>query len=70
MLDLVQCLEWLGLIWDSKQFILKVPERRINDTKDFRDIIQKNILKFERPYAVLIRRKNLSISLVTGIVTN
>ena len=28
----VQSLEWLGLIWNSKAFSLKIPERRISDT--------------------------------------
>lgn len=28
----VQSLEWLGLIWSSKTFSLKISERRISDT--------------------------------------
>ena len=27
----VQKLEWLGLFWDSEQFSLYIPDRRIND---------------------------------------
>lgn len=28
----VQFLEWLGLIWNSSEFTITVPDRRINDT--------------------------------------
>ncbi|CAC5414635.1 unnamed protein product [Mytilus coruscus] len=37
--DPVQCLEWLGLIWDSKSFSLAVSERRLNDAEESLDNI-------------------------------
>ncbi|CAC5400374.1 unnamed protein product [Mytilus coruscus] len=37
--DPVQCLEWLGLIWDSISFSLAVSERRLNDAKESPDNI-------------------------------
>ncbi|VDI00679.1 Hypothetical predicted protein [Mytilus galloprovincialis] len=41
--DPVQCLKWLGLIWDSVIFILAVSKRRLNDTKESLDNILKKV---------------------------
>lgn len=30
----VQCLEWIGLVWDSRLYSLSIPNRRIADTNE------------------------------------
>ncbi|XP_071160888.1 uncharacterized protein [Mytilus edulis] len=66
----VQCLEWLGLIWDSKDFTLKVPERRIKDTKNSLDIILKSFSNLNARMLAQFAGRIISMSPVMGNVTN
>ncbi|CAC5421896.1 unnamed protein product [Mytilus coruscus] len=65
-----KCLEWLGLIWNSKHFTLKVPERRINDTKDSLRIILKSFSNLNARMLAQFVGRIISMSPVMGNVTN
>jgi hypothetical protein len=68
--DPVQCLEWLGLIWDSKGFTLSIPERRINGARESFENILKLFPDISTRKLAQITGRIISMSPVMGNITN
>ncbi|CAC5419533.1 unnamed protein product [Mytilus coruscus] len=68
--DPVQCFEWLGLIWDSKNFSLAVSERRLNDAKESLDNILNEFPIISARQVAQFTGRIISMSQVMGNVTS
>jgi len=66
----IQCLEWLGLIWDSKAFSLKIPERRISDTIESLEKLLKLFPYISARQLAQFTGRVISMSPVMGNVTS
>ncbi|CAC5415666.1 unnamed protein product [Mytilus coruscus] len=67
---LIQCLEWLGLIWDSISFSLAVSERRLNDAKESLDNILNKFPIISARQLAQFTGRIISMSPVMGNVTS
>lgn len=66
----VQCLEWLGLVWDSRLYSLSIPHRRIADTNDSIKFLVDRFPKFTARDLAKAVGKIISMSPVVGNVTS
>lgn len=66
----VQCLEWLGLVWDSRLYSLSIPDRRIADTNDSIKFLIDRFPKFTARDLSRAAGKIISMSPVVGNVTS
>ena len=65
----VQSLEWLGLMWNSVNFSIFIPERRINDTLSSLREILSIFPKFSARKLAQVTGKIMSMSPVMGGIT-
>ena len=66
----IQCLEWLGLIWDSKNFSINIPDRRISEALTSLESIMEKFPKFSARQLAQFTGKIISMSPVMGNVTS
>ena len=64
-----QKLEWLGITWDSAQFCISIPERRLNDLLQSIDEILDRFLFFSARQLAQVTGKIISLSPVFGNLT-
>ncbi|XP_071126919.1 uncharacterized protein [Mytilus edulis] len=64
-----QKLEWLGITWDSVQFCISIPERRLNDLLQSIDEILDRFLFFSARQLAQVTGKIISLSPVLGNLT-
>lgn len=66
----VQSLEWLGLLWDSVKFTLRIPKRRIDNAINSINMIISNFPVFTARSLARATGKILSMSPVMGNITS
>lgn len=66
----VQCLKWLGLVWDSRLYSHSIPHRRIADTNDSIKFLIDRFPKFTARDLAKATGKIISMSPVVGNVTS
>ena len=64
----VQCLEWLGINWNSKTFSLSIPDRRINDMRLSLNIILQSFPNITARNLAQVVGKIISMTPVVGNV--
>ncbi|CAC5389809.1 unnamed protein product [Mytilus coruscus] len=66
----VQCLEWLGLVWDSSDFSISISDRRIDNTLTSLVDILNNFPNFTARKLAQVTGKVISMSPVMGNITS
>ncbi|CAC5409729.1 unnamed protein product [Mytilus coruscus] len=66
----VQCLEWLGLVWDSSDFSISISDRRIDNTLTSLVDISNNFPNFTARKLAQVTGKVISMCPVMGNITS